>query len=68
MVNKNIPTTLIQKDNQYLENRLKQRKIKFSNEISITGPSDQFNDLVKIIGTDEDGTTLKINGRIKDQQ
>lgn len=68
MVNKNIPTTLIQKDNQYLENRLKQRKIKFSNEISISGPSEQFNDLIKIIDTDEDGTTLKIHGKISYQQ
>jgi len=68
MVNKNIPTTLIQKDTQYLDNRLKLRKIKFSNEISIAGPSDNFNDLVKIISTDAEGTTLKVKGKIKYQQ
>ncbi|MBU3155199.1 nucleoid-associated protein [Clostridium estertheticum] len=68
MVNKNIPTTLIQKDNQYIENRLKQRKIKFFNEISIAGPSENFNNLVKIIGTDDYGTTLKVGGKIKYQQ
>lgn len=70
MVNKDIPRTLIQKDNQYLETRLKQRKIKFSNEISIIGPSDKFNDLIKVIDAEDSNksTTIKINGKIKYQQ
>ncbi|OSA97133.1 UNVERIFIED_ORG: hypothetical protein B2H98_08990 [Clostridium botulinum] len=70
MVNKDIPRTLIKKDNQYLERRLKQRKIKFSNEISIIGPSENFNDSIKVIPTEDedDTTTIKINGKIKYQE
>lgn len=70
MMNKDIPTTLINKDTQYLEQRLKQRKIKFSNEISIIGPSEKFNDSIKVLSTpDEQGsTTIKINGKIQYQQ
>lgn len=68
MKEKNIPNTLIRKDNKYIENRLKQRKIKFSNQISITGPSEKFKELIEVISCDDSSTTLKINGKIKDQQ
>lgn len=69
MVNKNIPMTSIQKDNQYIESRLRQRKIKFSNQISIIGPSDKFNELFKIIPTDDtEVTRIDIKGKIKEQQ
>ncbi|UZW13176.1 nucleoid-associated protein [Clostridium pasteurianum] len=68
MKNKEIPNTLIQKDTTFIENRLKQRKIKFSNDISIMGPSEKFKELINVISSDDESTTLKINGTIKDQQ
>ncbi|NRT76278.1 nucleoid-associated protein [Clostridium beijerinckii] len=69
MIDKKIPATSINKDTQYLETRLKQRKIKFSNEISIIGPSEEFSKLIKILPSDNnDITKIEINGKIKYQQ
>lgn len=68
MKEKNIPETLIQKDTQYIESRLKQRKIKFSNDVSIIGPSEKFKDLVQVISEEDNVTMLMIKGKISDQQ
>ena len=73
----NIPLTTICKDTTYLKNKLRERRIKFTNDFTLVGPEDKFNDSIKVIKPDENGnivledinnkTFLSINGKIKDQ-
>ena len=75
MTESGIPTNAISKDTAYINNRLKQRRIKFTNEVSIIAPSDKFGDSIKIINDiedleDEEGdhTLILVKGKIKEQQ
>ncbi len=67
MKSKNFPCQSVAKDLTLLKNKLKRRKIKFSSDIRITGPSDNFNNLVEIMGHEGTKTIIKIEGRIKEQ-
>ena len=44
--------------------KLRSRKIKFSNKVSISAPSEDFNKNVEIIETSEEATSLRIMGAI----
>lgn len=63
----NFPCQSVAKDLTLLKNKLKNRKIKFSSDVKIIGPSDNFNNLVEIIGHEATKTIIKIEGRIKEQ-
>ncbi|WP_289128278.1 nucleoid-associated protein [uncultured Clostridium sp.] len=73
----NIPLTTISKDTTYLKNKLRERRIKFTNDFTLVGPEDKFSDSIKVIEPDENGnivlddtnnkTFLCISGKIKEQ-
>jgi hypothetical protein len=67
MNSKNFPCQSVAKDLTLLKNKLKRRKIKFSSDVRITGPSDNFNNLVEIMRHEDTKTIIKIEGRIKEQ-
>ncbi|KEH91695.1 nucleoid-associated protein (plasmid) [Clostridium botulinum C/D str. BKT12695] len=62
------PATNIVKDLALLESSLKNRKIKFTDNISLVVPSDKFKDSIKIEKTDEGYTNIQIKGHIVSQQ
>ncbi|MBS7132440.1 MAG: nucleoid-associated protein [Clostridium sp.] len=68
MREKGIPDTAINKDLTFLNSRLKQRRIKFTSEVSITAPSDKFNDSVKVVECSDEKSIIEIIGKIKEQQ
>ena len=68
METKEFPNSAIVKDLTYLKRRLKIRKIKFSSNVSVTAPSENFKDLVEISGHENGKTILKVQGHIKEQQ
>ena len=45
--------------------KLKKRRIKFSNSVDVYAPVDKFSENVSIISSDNDSTTIKIKGTIK---
>lgn len=75
MRNKKIPDRNFKKDTTYLKNKLRLRKIKFTNEISISGPADKFSDKIEVIKSidsihvlNDNETLIKISGKIKELQ
>ncbi|HHD2586599.1 nucleoid-associated protein [Clostridium perfringens] len=75
MKKKNIPDRNFKKDTTYLKSKLKVRKIKFTNDISISGPADKFKEKIEVINSIHDigeltpnETLIKISGKIKEQQ
>ncbi len=64
MQSKEFPTNAIPKDMTYLKNKLKRRKINFTSDVTITAPSENFKELVKIVESEEMTTVVKIRGRI----
>lgn len=62
------PATNISKDLTLLESSLKNRRIKFTDNISLVVPSDKFKDSIKIVKTDDGYTDIKIKGHIVSQQ
>lgn len=67
MESKKFPATTIAKDLALMESSLKNRKIKFSNNISLTAPSEKFKDVVAISENEDDFTIVKIKGHIVSQ-
>ena len=70
MKTKNFPTAAVAKDIGYIESKLKVRnKLVFSNDVWVSVPPDQLKNLVEIIPSDDnESTILKIKGRLKSQQ
>ena len=68
LYDKNIPEASFSKDISYIKNKLKQRRIKFTNNISITIPSENYKDSFKIIESSDDSTIIEIKGKLKEQQ
>jgi hypothetical protein len=68
METKEFPTNAIPKDIALLAIKLSRRKIRFTSEVSILAPSQNFKDLVKIISSEEDKTTIEVKGKIKEQR
>jgi hypothetical protein len=70
MKNKSFPAAAVTKDNGYIESKLKIRsKLVFSNDVWVSVPPDQLKNLVEIIPSDDnESTILKIKGRLKSQQ
>jgi hypothetical protein len=68
MISKKFPENHVVKDLTLLKNKLRRRGITFSSKIRIVGPSDNFSDLVEI-GEYQDGkTTVKITGKLEEQE
>lgn len=61
------PTNAVPKDITLIQSKLRKRKIVFSSNVSLTAPSDNFNDLVQIMGHEGSKTLLKIEGFISEQ-
>ncbi|MDM4126533.1 hypothetical protein [Klebsiella michiganensis] len=70
MKSKSFPAAAVTKDNGYIESKLKIRsKLVFSNDVWVSVPPDQLKNLVEIIPSDDnESTILKIKGRLKSQQ
>lgn len=69
MNNNNIPEICFKKNTAYIDSKLKQRRIKFTNEISVSGPANEFNEKIIIKESeDENITILEIRGKIREQQ
>ncbi|MEX0084817.1 nucleoid-associated protein [Clostridium butyricum] len=72
----NIPLTTIAKDTTFLKHKLRERRIKFTNDFTLVGPEDKFNESIKVMEPDENGNiilgdtantiVLAISGRIKE--
>lgn len=65
---KGFPGHAVAKDISYLNNSLRKRKIKFTSDVQIIAPSNNFKDLVQITSSSREKTTLEILGSIKEQQ
>lgn len=68
METKHFPSNAIPKDITLLATRLKKRRLKFSTDVSISGPSSNFKELVKIIEGSDEKTILEIKGKVKEQR
>lgn len=64
---KQFPLIAIHKDISLIKNSLRRRKLRFDTNISISGPSEGFNELVRILQSDDNSTTIRIQGKIKEQ-
>ncbi len=62
------PQNAVSKDLELLHNVLKLRKIKFSSAVKVTAPADRFDELVNVVETSPEGTTLRISGKIMEQK
>lgn len=67
MENKKFPTNSIIKNTSLIKSKLRIRKLSFSTEVKITAPADKFSELVELIESSENSTTLKIKGNMLDQ-
>ncbi len=64
MYSKGIPERAILKDISYIKYKLRRRNIKFTSNVRISAPSDQFNELVQIEQTNDNRTLVSIKGII----
>lgn len=62
---KKVPSTTIHKNMEKLT--LRNRKVKFTNEVSLYAPVDKFSENVEIIASTDTTTEIRINGRIKSE-
>ncbi|MDC7251614.1 nucleoid-associated protein [Wohlfahrtiimonas chitiniclastica] len=63
----NFPSHAITKDIVLISNNLKIRKLKFSSDVKIIAPSEQFEKLVEIIESNDSETTIKVYGKLTNQ-
>lgn len=63
-----IPKGSFKRDIIYLNNKLKQRRIRFTNNVSIMCPADKFKESIKISEIADNQTMIVISGKVKDQQ
>ncbi|MFP7754142.1 nucleoid-associated protein [Thermodesulfobacteriota bacterium B35] len=67
MAQKEFPQHAITKDLTHLKGKLRRRKINFTSKVKLEGPADEFNELIQIIEATESSTTVRISGKILDQ-
>lgn len=68
METKDFPTTAVPKDLTYIKNRLRRRRIKFTSDVVIIAPSENFKELVKIVDSVDAKTVIEIKGHVGEQQ
>jgi nucleoid-associated protein YejK len=67
MVSSAFPTTAIVKELDLIKNKLKRRRLNFSTGVIIQRSSGNLKDVMSIVKTDSESTTVKISGKLKDQ-
>ena len=67
MAEKGVPTNDFPRDLTYIVNKLKHRNLKFTSHVTIVGPSNNFNELVKIKGQEDGSTIVSIEGKVEHQ-
>jgi hypothetical protein len=65
MQSKKIPMNSFSKNTDMIKNKLRKRKIKFTNEVDIYAPSEDFEKNVRFIEKTEISTIVEIKGKIK---
>ena len=65
MQSKNVPMISFSKDMAMLKGKLKRRKIKFTNDVYIYAPFENFSENVQLLERTDEDTTVKIKGHIK---
>jgi len=65
METKRLPQNNIRKDLSLIASKLRQRKIRFTNNVLLYAPIDNFNNNIEIFERAEDHTIMKINGSIE---
>jgi hypothetical protein len=65
MTKKGLPDHAVKKDITYIKNYLKRRNLRFTSDVKISAPSERFNDLVQVRGTDGKKTIVAIEGSIE---
>lgn len=66
MSDKKVPSNNIKKDLSLIVSKLKKRRIKFTKNIELTAPAENFRDLIKIEEM-EDGTKIEIKAQISSE-
>ncbi len=64
MEEKEVPSRGFAKDLHYIVSKLRRRRIKFSSRVQIIAPSDDFSQLIQVVNSNNDETTLTIKGHI----
>jgi hypothetical protein len=64
MQTKGFPAVAISKDTSLLGSLLKRRKVRFTSNVILTAPADQFRELIHVEGSDADSTLVRIKGKI----
>lgn len=68
MQTKGFPTQAISKDTSLLDSLLKRRKVKFTSNVTLTAPADQFKDLIQIEESGADSTLVRIKGKLSSEE
>jgi len=68
MQSKKVPITSFQKNTDLIKNKLGQRKLKFSNDIRIYAPSENFDENVKIVKKTDISTLVEIKGHVTTEE
>ena len=67
MQDRGFPQGGVEKDVEYIESKLrKKRKVNFTSGVSITGPSDDFQNLVTVEERGDNDTLVRIQGNVSD--
>ncbi|HBO2000444.1 hypothetical protein IPC1146_10265 [Pseudomonas aeruginosa] len=67
MESKGFPDSAVTKDTKLINRKLARRKLNFTNNVKITAPADNFSELIQVLESTEDDTTLKIRGVLLSQ-
>jgi hypothetical protein len=65
MTNKGLPEHAINKDTTYIKNYLKRRNLQFTSGVKIIAPSQRFDELVQVQETEDNKTTVYIEGKVE---
>lgn len=68
MQTKGFPAQAISKDTSLLGSLLKRRKVKFTSDVTLTAPADQFKDLIQIEESGADSTLVRIKGKLRSEE
>lgn len=55
------------KDTVLIKTKLRQRRLTFTSKVKITGPAENFSELVQVLEKDGNNTIVKISGDIAEQ-
>ena len=62
------PARAVQKDDRFIRENLRIRRLTFSSRVVISGPADGWNNNVEVVDQTEEAITLKIKGNIVEDQ